>query len=90
MLWLGGPSREFYDVGTIGMVSRVTGGQVTSLRGAEAGSAETVEHLREQLAGALMDHAHSGSEAILKVGCRATAVVVWRLFFVSRFWWDVR
>lgn len=50
------------------MVSRVTGGRVTFLRGGEAGSAHTVSHLREQLVGALSDHAHSGSEAILKVG----------------------
>lgn len=60
--------REFYDVGSLGMVSRVTGGRVSYLRNAEAGSVETSEHLREQLSGALRDHAHSASEAILKVG----------------------
>ena len=60
--------RQFYDVGSVGMVSRVTGGRVTYLRDADAGSVETSEHLREQLSGALRDHAHSANEAILKVG----------------------
>lgn len=68
MLWSNGRVREFYDAGTIGMVSRVTGGRVTCLRGGEPGDRDTESHLREQLTGALRDHAHSASEAILKVG----------------------
>lgn len=70
MLWCNGKVREFYDAGTIGMVSRVTGGRVTCLRGGEPGGRDTESHLREQLTGALRDHAHSASEAILKVGGR--------------------
>lgn len=68
MLWSSQEVREFYDVGTIGMVPRATGGRVTYLRGGEAGSAETMTHLRQQLKGALGDHAGSASESVLKVG----------------------
>ncbi|CAM9100724.1 unnamed protein product [Ectocarpus fasciculatus] len=71
MLWSNGRVREFYDAGTIGMVSRVTGGRVTCLRGGEPGDRDTESHLREQLTGALRDHAYSASEAILKVRCTA-------------------
>lgn len=67
MLWSGQGVKEFFDVGTLGNVPRVTGGQVTYLKGGEAGSAETASHLREQLAGALRDHSHSANEAVLKV-----------------------
>ena len=67
MLWSSQEVREYYDVGTIGMVPRATGGRVTYLRGGEAGGAETVSHLREQLKGTLRDHARSASESVLKV-----------------------
>lgn len=66
LLW-SGQVREFHDVGTVGMVSRVTGGHITYLRGAEAGGAEAASHLREHLARTLQDHVHSANEAILKV-----------------------
>lgn len=68
MLWSSQEVREYYDVGTIGTVPRATGGRVTYLRGGEAGGAETASHLREQLRGALRDHARSASESVLKVG----------------------
>lgn len=68
MLWSNSRVREFYDAGTIGAVSRVTGGRVTYLRGGDPGGRDTESHLREQLTGALHDHADSASEAILKVG----------------------
>lgn len=68
MLWSSQKIREFYDAGTLGMVSRVTGGQVTYLRGGDPGGHGTESHLREQLTGALRDHGDSASEAILKVG----------------------
>lgn len=68
MLWSSPRVREFYDVGTIGAMSRVTGGRVTYLRGRDPGGRDTESHLREQLTGALRDHADSASEAILKVG----------------------
>lgn len=68
MLWSSLDVREFYDVGSIGMVPRATGGRVTYLRGGEAGGLETMSHLRQQLRGALRDHGNSASEAVLKVG----------------------
>lgn len=70
MLWSGAQEhgREFYDVATMGSVARTTGGRVTYLRGGEPGGAETGLHLREQLTGALRDHADSASETVLKVG----------------------
>lgn len=67
MLWSSSRVREFYDAGTLGAVSRVTGGRVTYLRGGDPGGRDTESHLREQLMGALRDHAGSASEAILKV-----------------------
>lgn len=67
MLWSSQDVREFHDVGTIGVVPRVTGGRVTYLRGGEAGGLETMSHLRQQLTGTLRDHANSASEAVLKV-----------------------
>lgn len=67
MLWSSQKIREFYDAGTMGMVSRVTGGQVTYLRGGDPGGLDTESHLREQLSGALRDHGNSASEAVLKV-----------------------
>lgn len=68
MLWCNPRVREFYDAGTIGLVSRVTGGRVTYLRSGDPGGRDTESHLRERLTGALRDHADSASEAILKVG----------------------
>ena len=70
MLWSSVDVREFYDVGTIGVVPRATGGRVTYVRGGEAGGLETMSHLRQQLRGALRDHGNSGSESVLKVGVR--------------------
>lgn len=67
MLWSSEKVREFSDVGTMGTVSRVTGGRVTYLRGGEAGGQETEAHVREQLTATFRDHAQSASEAILKV-----------------------
>lgn len=67
MLWSNQRIREFYDAGTVGLVSRVTGGRVTHLRGGEPGGRDTESHLREQLTKTLRDHADSASEAILKV-----------------------
>eukprot|EP00752_Nemacystus_decipiens_P016511 g14759.t1 len=79
MLWSNSRVREFYDAGTIGAVSRVTGGRVTYLKGADPGDRDTESHLREQLTGALRDHADSASEAILKVRCTAGLACTQRL-----------
>lgn len=80
MLWSGqDKNREFHDVATVGAVARMTGGRVSYLRGRDAGSAETAQHLREQLSLSLRDHADSASETVLKVGTViCCSMVRWR------------
>ncbi|CAM9711406.1 unnamed protein product, partial [Hapterophycus canaliculatus] len=79
ILWSSQKMREFFDVGTLGTVSRVTGGRVTYLRGGEPGGPETASHLLEQLTSTFRSHARSASEAILKVRCTAGLACTQRL-----------